>query len=456
MNLQQAAARPHVDGTIWIEPPCPSDGAVAFKITTAQHEPVDPHDRGAVPALKAHPLHALLQAKAGGRASRNASAATAKLTSIPIRVLFDAPESNVMARYEAWNPLLQTLAPVCVGDGQQGKQLDVDGTWHPVGCRGPKLCPKALGGELTCAASVRMLVAIEHPQARGRVFELRSNSINTYASILGQLQHITASGIAPTQARLKLTTWAKSVRASDYKAFGCATLEVDAIDTDRRKGSVGVSLQQLRMDGAEQGGGQTASQSPWERYGSELRRCWMAETRIAPDEARSPTIERNGEALAPSATTLAVAPGVALQRPTALVGATHPAIHPQDFFAGALESAQQARAGEGAAARPTVSDAQAATPALSERSGTVVPLNAALSEHHGKPRSVVTGPSAATETTGRLGNAPQEAVDTTSRSPVLAALDELLLDDSPGAAPDPTPTARRAGAALHVVGSDFL
>lgn len=204
MKLNDIQLTPHVEGYVFAQM---EEGIPALVVTGTVHEPAA-EDRERRYAK--HPLHE--------KAARDGS-----LKSIPVRVLFDTPESNIMARYEAWST--HEGEPTCIGDGERGKRLDsVTGAWQAVPCRGPGLCEAARTGQQKCALAARMRVQIEEQDDQMSVFELRTSSLNSYASIRGTLAQLKATFGHLRGLRLELKPWAKSTRASSFEPFACVRI----------------------------------------------------------------------------------------------------------------------------------------------------------------------------------------------------------------------------------------
>ena len=208
MKIQDLPLRPHNEGFIFVNIG-EGDGA-HFEVTQTHHEgPVT----ATTPLLMQHPIVGKLHKEGAMR-------------TIPIRVLYDTPESNMGGRYEAWSSNFEG-GPVCIGDGANAKAYDSSvGAWAAIPCRGPALCSRANGSDVACGFKARMQVEIELDAVPSMTFELRTSSFNTYQSILGTLKQLAAQHGSLRKLPLRLSTWLKSTKSSDYVPFGCAKVEL--------------------------------------------------------------------------------------------------------------------------------------------------------------------------------------------------------------------------------------
>ena len=145
-----------------------------------------------------HPLDAELRKAQGG-----------KIRSIPIRLLFNAPDLNFRAEYCLFDR--QTGRPICVGNGETCKRRGNDGI-ESLPCPSPDGCPLAKGG--ACKPYGRLNVAIGDEDALGSfVFRTTGfNSIRTLAARLQYLQAISGDRLACLPLELRLR--GKSTRQS--------------------------------------------------------------------------------------------------------------------------------------------------------------------------------------------------------------------------------------------------
>ncbi|HGN2666783.1 hydrolase or metal-binding protein [Pseudomonas sp. GD03903] len=145
-----------------------------------------------------HPLDDELRKAQGG-----------KIRSIPIRLLFNAPDLNFRAEYSLFDR--QTGRPVCVGNGETCKRRGKDGI-ESLPCPSPDGCPLAKGG--ACKPYGRLNVAIGDEDSLGSfVFRTTGfNSIRTLAARLQYLQAISGNRLACLPLELRLR--GKSTRQS--------------------------------------------------------------------------------------------------------------------------------------------------------------------------------------------------------------------------------------------------
>jgi hypothetical protein len=145
-----------------------------------------------------HPLDDELRKAQGG-----------KIRSIPIRLLFNAPDLNFRAEYCLFDR--QTGRPVCVGNGETCKRRGKDGV-ESLPCPSPDGCSLAKGG--VCKTYGRLNVAIGDEDSLGSfVFRTTGfNSIRTLAARLQYLQAISGDRLACLPLELRLR--GKSTRQS--------------------------------------------------------------------------------------------------------------------------------------------------------------------------------------------------------------------------------------------------
>lgn len=247
MKIQDQACMPHVHGYIYAG--TKDGGDAIFSITKTYHASAS--EDGQVPQHIPHEVEGKMDA--GG-----------PIKVIPIKVQFDTPSSNIGARYEAWTSDSST-GPVCIGDGDKAKAYDSDkGVWLQVPCRGPHMCPLAKQGAIQCSVACRMAVEIDVPGEEGRLFELRSNSMNTYRSILGSLSSLRAAHGSLRTLPLQMELWFKSTRASNYEPFVCAS----------------VALRDLKF----RVGDAASIDEGWEQFGASLQSAWLQECEATPNE----------------------------------------------------------------------------------------------------------------------------------------------------------------------------
>jgi hypothetical protein len=185
-----------------------------FEVLSRVHDL--PQDATDVPKLRPHPISKTL-AKAPGEAP-------AKLQSIPVTLMFDKPENNLQARYEAFDPNLNRIA--CIGDGETCSRANfTDGNVESHPCKGPDACTFANGSGLQCQLHVRLAVQIDGQQDPLSVFEVQSGGIHTYRTLQSKLQMMKALlGGKLRHVPLSLTMYAKSSPAHEFRPFYVADL----------------------------------------------------------------------------------------------------------------------------------------------------------------------------------------------------------------------------------------
>ncbi|CAN7739907.1 hypothetical protein LJR118_006598 [Acidovorax sp. LjRoot118] len=235
MNLSADKIGPFTEGRVQIVTP-EDDGECHFVITGHAHQKMTD---GEVPAYAEHPV------------AEKVAPPGARLREIPVKVMFDQVNHNLFTRYEAWSPGVPDM-PVCIGDGAIANAVNVStGQRHAHVCKGPSLCRLMLDNNLNCSISVRMPVLVQ-----GVPLELRSNAVNTLAALTAKLTELRARFGGLRHLSLKLRIWEKSTRASSYRRFGCATIDLDA---DAERAEVCESTDD-RNDG----------------YGGAMQRAWAA------------------------------------------------------------------------------------------------------------------------------------------------------------------------------------
>ncbi|HBP6280104.1 TPA: hydrolase or metal-binding protein [Pseudomonas aeruginosa] len=158
-----------------------------------------------------------------------------KIRSIPIRLLFNAPELNFRAEYCLFDR--QTGRPVCVGDGETCKRRGQDGIASQP-CPSPDTCPLAKGG--ACKPYGRLNVVIGDEDALGS-FVFRTTGFNSIRTLTARLQYLQAiSGNRLACLALELRLRGKSTRQS----HGSPIFYVDI--TLRSGVAMEVALQQAR------------------------------------------------------------------------------------------------------------------------------------------------------------------------------------------------------------------
>ena len=146
-----------------------------------------------------HPLDEQLRAKA----------ASQKLRTIPVRMIFNDPELNLRAEYSLFDR--QTGRPVCVGDGQTCRRLTNQGV-EQYPCPSPDLCPLAQGGH--CKPYGRLHVNLDDADELW-TFIFRTTGFNSIRTLAARLSYYNAaSGGLLSCLPLQLTLRGKSTTQS--------------------------------------------------------------------------------------------------------------------------------------------------------------------------------------------------------------------------------------------------
>ena len=144
---------------------------------------------------------------------------SAKLRSIPVRLLFDDPDLSLRAHYTVFDR--DTGRPLCVGDGGTCKRSTISGM-QSYPCPAPPSCPLAEGGR--CKPYGRLHVRIEVDEVGSDElgsFVLRTtgfNSIRTLATRQQYLQALSGDRLAslPLELRLRGKSTTQSHRSAIY------------------------------------------------------------------------------------------------------------------------------------------------------------------------------------------------------------------------------------------------
>lgn len=147
-----------------------------------------------------------------------------QIKEIPIRLMFNSPDNNLSARYEAFDTDLNRL--VCAGNGENFNRASlINGETTTGSCAGPDLCGHANSGCVQCHLKVRLKVQISGQDDPFSAFEFQSGSINTYRTLSAKLQMMQAAfGDKLRYIPLTLMVWSKSSAESDYRPFYCADI----------------------------------------------------------------------------------------------------------------------------------------------------------------------------------------------------------------------------------------
>jgi len=124
-----------------------------------------------------HPLHVTLTHE--GQSS--------KLRSIPVRLLFNAPDLNLRAQYALFDPA--SGRPMCVGDGEAARRTGSNGI-QSLACPTPEACEYGRSGH--CKLFGRMNVQIEGQDDDLGSFVFRTTGYNSIRTLAARLQYFNA------------------------------------------------------------------------------------------------------------------------------------------------------------------------------------------------------------------------------------------------------------------------
>ena len=141
-----------------------------------------------------------------------ADAPNGKLRSIPVRMIFNAPDLNLRAEYSMFDR--QTGRPICTGNGEVCQRLTDNGI-EQLPCPSPDLCPLAKGGH--CKPYGRLTVNLDESDELG-TFMFRTTGYNSIRTLAARLSYYhAASGDLLSCLPLQLTLRGKSTTQS-YRA----------------------------------------------------------------------------------------------------------------------------------------------------------------------------------------------------------------------------------------------
>ena len=106
-----------------------------------------------------------------------------KLRSVPVRLLFNAPELNFRADYTLFDR--QSGRPLCVGNGETCKRVTQDGM-QSLPCPSPDACPLARGNACRPYGRLNVVIGDEDPLGSFVFHTTGFNSIRTLAARLHQ------------------------------------------------------------------------------------------------------------------------------------------------------------------------------------------------------------------------------------------------------------------------------
>lgn len=172
-----------------------------------------------------HPLHAhLVQAQQSEQGT-----ADQKLRSIPVKVMFDKPELNFSARYEAWDCSMGRV--VCAGNGETAKRTNPDGSREDAQCPGPALCQFANSDPtVRCQMQSTLRVQIDGQGDELSVFEFRTSGVNSSVALHADLVALhTGLGGRIAGVPLRLEVRKRSNAASMGQLYYYVHLKLDNI-----------------------------------------------------------------------------------------------------------------------------------------------------------------------------------------------------------------------------------
>ncbi|MFW2037300.1 hydrolase or metal-binding protein [Acinetobacter ursingii] len=155
------------------------------------------------------------QSNATSNSNSNAPSPTAKLRSIPVRMIFNDPELSLRAEYTLFDR--QTGRPLCIGNGETCQRQTPNGIeQHP--CPSPERCPLAQGG--LCKAFGRLYVNLDESDEFGS-FIFRTTGINSIRTLAARLSYYQAASgdllsCLPLQLILRGKSTTQSYRTPIY------------------------------------------------------------------------------------------------------------------------------------------------------------------------------------------------------------------------------------------------
>ena len=181
-----------------------------FKIT-ALHKDKDGH-------WVEHPMHKHVAETTGQDPD--------KITEIPIRFMFNTPELNMRARYEAFD---KSGRIICAGDGKCARRRD-GAKVVGVDCPGSQHCE--FGRQAKCDLFARLNVMIEGQEDEFSTFILRTESVNAVRTLEAKMQRMIAlfgNRLIGIPFKLKLRQKASSL--SMWTKFYYADLVLNNVST---------------------------------------------------------------------------------------------------------------------------------------------------------------------------------------------------------------------------------
>lgn len=148
-----------------------------------------------------------------------------KITEIPVQLMFNNPDLNLRARYEAFNHDGRTI---CAGDGKKARRVD-GGKVVDVQCPGAEHCE--FGRQARCDLFARLNVMIDGQDDEFSSFILRTESINAVRTLYAKMTRMHAmfgNRLVGVPFKLKLRQKASSM--SCWTKFWYADLVLNGIN----------------------------------------------------------------------------------------------------------------------------------------------------------------------------------------------------------------------------------
>jgi hypothetical protein len=219
--------------------------------------------------------------------------ASAKLRSIPVRVLFNDPDLNLRAEFSAFDK--QSGRPVCVGNGETCRRA-TDNGMEFLPCPAPEGCAFGRG---ICKPYGRLNVVVGDEDGLGTfIFRTTSfNSIRTLAARLRYFQAVSGGVLASMPLELKLR--GKSTTQSHRSAIYYVDLVVrlgttleeaiaQARELDAKRKAAGFDQAGLD-DAARQGFANGAFEESAEEAAAVVEEFYATETAVEPQDPKGLT-----------------------------------------------------------------------------------------------------------------------------------------------------------------------
>ena len=222
------------------------------------------HQDGWIP----HPADAQLRQAANSNSSTNTSA---KLRSIPVRLLFDDPDLSLRANYTMFDRV--TGRPLCVGDGESCKRVTLSGM-QSLPCPSPTVCALAQDGNCKPYGRLHVRVDVDggteasvKTDAGGDElgsFVFRTTGFNSIRTLSARLRYLFAvsggllAGL-PLDLRLRGKSTTLSHRTPIYYVdltlrAGASLAQVVALARQEREQQAALGLNQAALDEAARQG----------------------------------------------------------------------------------------------------------------------------------------------------------------------------------------------------------